>query len=112
MDEEGSLDACVSGAFGVETKDIAVFHQVAYMREKLNAMLDFSITRAIRVFQLPYVKLAILYTFVASPADVAAVPGDMLYAKEVAERLSVEGDFNYSAVREGISKSLSHRRLS
>ena len=77
---------------------------MAYMREKFNAMLDFSVSGSIHVFQLAYAQFAIFYTFVASLADVAAVLGDVLYAKKVAECLPIEGDFNYGTIRECISK--------
>lgn len=77
---------------------------MAYMCEILNAMLDFSVSGAIHVFQLAYAQFAILYTLVASLADVAAVLGDVLYAEQMTECLSVEADFNYGAIRERISK--------
>ena len=99
MDKEGSLNACAPCTLGIEAEDIAMLHQMAYMREKINAMLDFSIPSTIHGLQLAYAQFAILYTLVARPADVVAVLCDVLYAEQVAKCLSVEGDFNYCAVR-------------
>lgn len=104
VEKEGCLYACASHTLGIEAEYITMLHQMTYMCEILNAMLNFGVPSAIHVFQLAYAQFAILYTLVASPADVAAVLGDVLYAKQVAECLSVKGDFNYGAIREHISK--------
>ena len=88
MDKEGSLNACAPCTLGIEAEDIAMLHQMAYMREKINAMLDFA-----NAYNVPWVDLRSKTSF-ADSAD-TLLQGDGLHpttegCRIIAEVLSKE----------------------